>query len=151
MNTGLGLLVFLLQCYKLMRFSQLAASTLTSYFQVILGWKTHRWHQRYLFQRILPEGEILVQLTSLYQLIQISCFYTKKILFYKTGYHNEKVSRTEPPPSVRVPRLQLYVQIQPNCTTSYYHKLFWKCKPRVKANNTVKIANFTYITELIFW
>jgi len=59
----------------------------------------------YINQGILPEGERSVQFTSLYQLVQISAFYTKATLFFfmKTTYLNVEVNCTESSPLVRVP------------------------------------------------
>ncbi len=57
-------------------------------------------------QGILTEREESVHLTSLYQLVQISCFQCwKSILFisYKTSFLEEEVNCTEPSPSVRIP------------------------------------------------
>ncbi len=53
----------------------------------------------------LTEGKVSVQLTSLYVLVQISCFrkYKHYLLINKTSYLNEEVNCTEPSPSVRVP------------------------------------------------
>ncbi len=59
-----------------------------------------------LFIDNLPEkGKGSVHLTSLYLLVQISCFLYGKnyLLFYKTSYLNEDINRTEPSPSVSVP------------------------------------------------
>ncbi len=51
-----------------------------------------------LIQGTLTEGEGSVQLTSLYYLVLINCFWywEHHLLFYKTSYINEEVNCTEP-------------------------------------------------------
>jgi len=57
------------------------------------------------WEGILTDGEGSARLTSLYRLVQISCFsyWNYIFLFYKTTYLNEEVNCSEPSPSVRVP------------------------------------------------
>jgi hypothetical protein len=55
---------------------------------------------RHLNQRTLTEGEGLLVLTGLDQLILKQ---QTLLFFYKTTYLNEEVNRTEPSPSVSVP------------------------------------------------
>ncbi len=49
-------------------------------------------------QGTLTEGEGSVRLTSLHELVQISCFLTETIFFYRTTYLNDEVNRTDPSP-----------------------------------------------------
>ncbi len=71
---------------------------------------THRmllmtWDTKFVEQGSQIEGDGSVRLTSLYQLVKISCFlYWKNYLpFLKNSYLSEEVSGTEPSPSVSVP------------------------------------------------
>jgi hypothetical protein len=48
------------------------------------------------FHGILTEGEGSVQLTSLYYLVQISCFLNYYDFLYKRAYLNKEVNCTEP-------------------------------------------------------
>jgi hypothetical protein len=58
-------------------------------------------------QGILTEGEVPVQLTSLNELVWISSFLFKNIV-YETSYSDEEDNRTEPYPLVSVPRGMYY-------------------------------------------
>ncbi len=56
-------------------------------------------------QGVLTEGEVSVQLTSLYQLVKINSLYDWNFLFLspKQAILNKEANCTEPSPSIRIP------------------------------------------------
>ncbi len=66
----------------------------------------------------LLEGEGLVQLTTIYFLVQILCWF-----FYKRCYLNKEVNRTDDPfPSVRVPWLPYPEKFEDFWTVAFFQK-----------------------------